>query len=246
MNLSQKLKKSERLESRPTYYITEYIWRVLIIQRFILLPLSRTNITPNLVTIFGILCVGCSFALLYSGYNALSGCFYLLYSLADHTDGMLARLKGQSSALGHIMDYISDYIAWFGLIVLAGYLYDVSVWLVGFTCVTLLIHQQFCKHFIHARLKRLKTIYRFGLKKWFLERGVLLGIDASLLAWILAFGIFSTKFELCFYILGVIYILDIIYRLIELNLNLKLQKRLGGGRWTLKTKPISSPAPHRA
>ena len=229
MNLDEKLKKSERLESHPTYYITEYIWRVLIIQRFILPTLLHTAITPNLITIFGMACTLLSFALLYNGYNVLSGIFYIIYSLADHTDGMLARLRGQSSTLGHYMDYASDYIAWFGLIVLAGYLYDINAFLVSFICVILLFHQQFCKHFIHPRLKKLKNIHRFGLKKWLLERGFLLGIDASLLAWILAFGIFSGEFEICFYILGMIYILDIIYRLFELNLNFKIQKKLGGG-----------------
>ncbi|ECL2930137.1 hypothetical protein FSR86_08420, partial [Campylobacter jejuni] len=52
MNLDEKLKKNERLENKRSYYISEYIIRVLIIQKFILLPLvQRTNIKPNQVTI---------------------------------------------------------------------------------------------------------------------------------------------------------------------------------------------------
>lgn len=242
MKLEEKLKKSDRLEKQPTYYITEYIYRVLIIQRFILLPLSRTNITPNQITFFGGFCMICSFILLYFGHNILSGVCFLMYSLADHTDGMLARLKNQSTKLGNLLDYICDYVAWFGLIILASYLYDINLFCTIFLIFALLFHQQFCKHFIHTRLKKLKTIHRFGLKKYLLNHGFLLGIDASLLALILAFSIFSTEFEISFYILGAIYIIDTIYRSIELYLNLKL----GGGRWTLAIKTMPSQALHQA
>lgn len=232
MKLDEKLKKSDRLEVKPTYYITEYIWRVLIVQKFILLPLAKTNITPNQVTIFGGFCIIGSFILLYLGHNVLSGILFLIYSISDHTDGTLSRLKNQSTKLGYFLDYTCDYIAWFGLIILASYLYNVSIFCTLFIISTLLFHQQFCKHFIHKRLKKLNKIYRFGLKKYLLERGILLGIDASLLAIVLSIAIFSLKFELCFYALGMIYLIDLIYRSTELYYNIKLNG--GGGKWRIK------------
>lgn len=221
-----KLKKAERLESKDTYYITEYIWRVLIVSKLILPLLIRTNIKPNHITIFAMLCVASSFILLYLGHNILSGILFLIYSIADHTDGMLARLRDQSTKLGYWLDYICDYTAWFGLIILATYIYHLSIFCASFVAFALLFHQQFCKHFIHAKLKKLNKIYRFGLKKYLLERGILLGIDVSLLAIILSISIFSLKFELCFYTLGIIYFIDILYRIIELYRNIKLN---GGG-----------------
>ena len=51
MDLDEKLKKAQRLEKK-SYYISEYLFRVLIIQKFILLPLAKTPITPNFITIY--------------------------------------------------------------------------------------------------------------------------------------------------------------------------------------------------
>ena len=99
MNLDERLKKAQRLEKIPTYYLSEYIWRVLIIQKFILIPLTKTSITPNQVTAMGGIFVILSFLSLYLGHNVIAGFCYLAYSILDHTDGILARYKNLKSKL---------------------------------------------------------------------------------------------------------------------------------------------------
>ena len=76
MNLDERLKKAQRLEKIPTYYLSEYIWRVLIIQKLILIPLTKTSITPNQVTAMGGIFVILSFLSLYLGHNVIAGFWY--------------------------------------------------------------------------------------------------------------------------------------------------------------------------
>ena len=78
--------------------------------------------------------------------------------------------------------------------------------------------------YILNQLRKLKSIKRFGLKKWFLDRGFLLGIDASLLAILISAGIMLGAFELMCYVVGGIFLFDLCYRLIELYANIKIQK----------------------
>ena len=71
----------------------------------------------------------------------------------------------------------------------------------------------------------LKTIHRFGIKKWFLERGFILGIDASLLAILISVMLFTAKVEFFCYLIGGIYIFEFIHRSIELYINIRLEKK---------------------
>lgn len=77
--------------------------------------LSKTPITPNLVTFTGL------FVVLLSGYwyaqgywlaYALGGLFYFLSVLFDEMDGMLARLTFKDSAFGCWLETIVDYTSY--------------------------------------------------------------------------------------------------------------------------------------
>ena len=68
--------------------------------------------------------------------------------------------------------------------------------------------------------------------KWFLDRGFLLGIDASLLAILISTGIMLGAFELMCYVVGGIFLFDLCYRLIELYANIKGRKNDDKHYWT--------------
>lgn len=225
MDLNQTLKKAERLETKVTFYFTEYIWRVLICQNLLLKPIAKTNITPNQITLFGLFLVLVSFVCMYFDYAILGGICFLIYSILDHLDGTLARYKNLSSKLGAKLDDICDHIAFNGVFIVAYFTHNMPLYLVICYIIILNFYRTYTASYIHPHLKKLKQIKRFGLKKFFLDRGWILGIDASLLGILLSIAIFTSYYEIIAYILCGIYIFDLIYRSIELWINEYLDRK---------------------
>lgn len=223
MDLDEKLKKAQRLEKK-SYYISEYLFRVLIIQKFILLPLAKTPITPNFITILSAIFAVLSFYFIYLGHFICAGLLFLVYSLLDHIDGMLARYKNLSSKIGKLLDASVDNLTFNGIFIFLFFCDLISLQACIFALVSMNIYNCITTFYILNQLRKLKSIKRFGLKKWFLDRGFLLGIDASLLAILISAGIMLGAFELMCYVVGGIFLFDLCYRLIELYANIKERK----------------------
>ncbi|EGF1230149.1 CDP-alcohol phosphatidyltransferase family protein [Campylobacter jejuni] len=222
MDLDEKLKKNERLENKRSYYISEYIIRVLIIQKFILLLLvQRTNIKPNQVTITAGVFALLSLIALYNHYAILAGILYFVYHFLDNIDGMLARYKNLSSKLGHFLDNIVDILAFNGAFIVAYLAYQIPIFPIIFVIIMMNFHALVCSQIIVKKLRTLKTIKRYGIKKFFLDRGFILGIDATLLCTLIILSFMSECFTFFFYLIGLIYLFDVLYRSIELYRNLK-------------------------
>lgn len=230
MDLDEKLKKEQRLENK-SYYITEYLFRVLIIQKFILLPLAKTPITPNTITILSAVFAALSFYLVYLGHFVSAGLLFLVYSLLDHIDGMLARYKNLSSKLGKFLDVSVDNLTFNGIFILLFICDLASLQSCVFALLIMNIYSCVTTFYILKQLRKLKSIKRFGLKKWLLDRGFLLGIDASLLAILISAGIMLGAFNFMCYLIGGIFLFDLCYRLIELYTNIKMQKNDDKSYW---------------
>lgn len=83
--------------------------------------LSKTPVTPNLITFSGLLVVLLSGYWYAQGYwlaYALGGLFYFLSVLFDEMDGMLARLTFKDSAFGCWLETVVDYASY--VVVFAG------------------------------------------------------------------------------------------------------------------------------
>lgn len=105
-----------------------------VIDKFILRKLSgfisklflRTSLTPNQVTIIGLI-LGLLSGLLFSfggyTYNISAGLIFFLSVVFDQSDGEMARLKYMESEFGRILDIISDTIV--HAAVVAGITYSV-------------------------------------------------------------------------------------------------------------------------
>jgi len=77
--------------------------------RPILLALARLGVTPNGLTLAGLLLVVLAGGLLAGGYRVWGAWILLLGSLADSLDGELARLLKRETALGGTLDSIVDH-----------------------------------------------------------------------------------------------------------------------------------------
>lgn len=81
------------------------------IARVCILPLVKTPVTPNHLTILRLvtgLAACCAFAIGTQEWNLWGGILWLISSFLDRADGELARVSGKSSEWGHKFDYFSD------------------------------------------------------------------------------------------------------------------------------------------
>lgn len=223
-DLDEVLKKEYRanIDKKVTYYIIEYYVRVFFMQRFVLLPLAnKTNVTPNQVTIFGSFMAFLSLLSLFLGNHILSFVCFFAYHFCDYIDGMLARYKKMSTKFGHYLDGITD-MTTFNLIFVAAYFgYEgVNIYLVLFVIFAINIHAIVATQYIVPKLRTLNSIRRFGIKKWFFDRGFLLGVDASLLGAMILLMLYTAYFNIFMLLLGCMYIFDMFYRLHELKINI--------------------------
>lgn len=83
---------------RYTTWITQPIARFLI----------RLGLSPNHVTLLGLLIVMGAAALLARGYLRWAGALLLIGSAADGVDGVMARLQGSSTVFGAFLDSTVD------------------------------------------------------------------------------------------------------------------------------------------
>ncbi|EAI8625051.1 CDP-alcohol phosphatidyltransferase family protein [Campylobacter lari] len=223
MNLDEKLKKRQRLEM--SYYPTEYIIRVLLLQKFILIPISKTPIKPNHITFFSLVLIIISFLAIYNHFTFLAGVFYICYSIFDHLDGMLARYKDLRSQFGSYLDKVVDHIGFNGIFIMAYIASYISLFECCLVIICMNLHRTICPYYILKNLRKIKNIKRFGIKKYFLDRGFILGIDASFIVVLISIGlIFNILFFIC-YFLSFLFLLDLIYRIFELRWNLTYDNR---------------------
>ncbi|EAJ6143223.1 CDP-alcohol phosphatidyltransferase family protein [Campylobacter lari] len=219
MNLDEKLKKRQRLEM--SYYPTEYIIRVLLLQKYILIPISKTSITPNHITISSLVLIVISFLAIYNHFTLLAGILYFVYCALDCLDGMLARYKDLRSQFGSYLDKVVDHIGFNGVFIMAYIASYISLFECCLAIICMNLHRTICPHYILKNLRKVKNIKRFGVKKYFLERGFLLGIDATLLVILISIGLIFNIFSLICYLLSFLFIFDLAYRFFELRYNLK-------------------------
>lgn len=86
--------------------------------RWLVKPLAKTLITPNQVTAGTLVLAVLGACLLATGDRAMSNWgagIFVLARFADHFDGELARLTGQSSRFGYYFDYAAGAVAYSAL-----------------------------------------------------------------------------------------------------------------------------------
>ena len=81
------------------------------VERHVARLLQRVGISPNQLTVLGILLSGATAYLLSVGQFVTGGALLVLASALDLADGSLARLQGRATAIGALLDSTADRIS---------------------------------------------------------------------------------------------------------------------------------------
>ena len=77
----------------------------------IMLPIARSKVTPNMLTVFGLFLNIVTAVVVGGGYLFASGMLLLFAGVFDMADGALARVKNASSQFGDFLDATLDRLA---------------------------------------------------------------------------------------------------------------------------------------
>lgn len=203
-------------------YIIEKVYRVDIINK-ILPYISKTSLTPNNITVFNMLVGILAIYLSYKGKLLYTAVLFQIYELLDHLDGSLARYKNMMSSGGEKLDILSDTIFYNLIFIFIGW-NRVASHLIFLFIIVMNFYGILTKYYIVPRLKKINNFKRFGVKKYFINRGYILGMDLTLLGGITTIGLFLGKIKLIYTISIFLYIIDILYRICELRNNEKIRE----------------------
>jgi len=207
--------------NNKTMHLAEAFYTNLFVQP--LLPLiSKTNITPNNITMINI---GNSFFMYYLAFNGNFKTVAILiqvYLFLDILDGNLARYKNMHSKLGAKLDSWCDTIFYNMIFISIGY---GRVNLVQLILVLILVNTYalIATYYIVPRLRMIKEIKRFGLKRKMMEKGYIIGMDLGTVDFITTVFLILGRVDILYTILIAGYIFDLIYRVFELKYNEKCQ-----------------------
>ena len=139
-----------------------------------LLPAIAKHSSPNMA--YAILFCFAYFYLSYLQKFSIVALLIQIYLFLDILDGNLARYKNMKSALGAKLDSINDKTFYTLLFVFIGYK-TVPLSLIFGVVLLINLYGIIATYYIVPRLRKLTRVERRGLKKYFMDRGFIIGMD---------------------------------------------------------------------
>ena len=206
---------------RKHFYVLEKHYTDLAVR---LLPhLARIGLTPNQVTIANLLNGLLIMASIAGHQYILAAVLTQLYLFLDILDGNLARYREMSTPLGAILDKMGDRFFYNGVMIVLGLATPVHwVWIVLFLLAHNL-HSIAATFYIVPAIRTMPTFKRFGLKKIWMKHGYILGMDLSTQDLLISLFIVTPGRVWILPAVTILYLVDLIYRLIELEQNRRLE-----------------------
>lgn len=206
---------------RDHFYLMEGIYTRLIVK---LLPyVGKSFLTPNMITSINIINTVVVFLSMWSGKYILAAILVQLYLFLDILDGNLARYQKKSTRIGAILDQISDRLFYNGVIIVLGLKIEINIlWILAY----LLIHNLYgiiATFYIVPHIRKMDSFRRDKVKQYFMDKGIILGMDLSSQDLITSVLILTPYKEWIIYLSTCLYGIDLIYRLIELQRNINKQ-----------------------
>ncbi len=197
-----------------------YWWErtLVLIGKPLIIFLVHTPITPNMITIFNMLVVMPLVCIASWNHK-----FYILavlvqmYMFCDILDGNLARNKNMKSELGRKLDILSDTFFYTLGYFFIGVGLKLPIWQVILFIFVQQIYGGVATYYIVPNIRKLKKFEHTKLKKFFIEKGILFGMDISLETLITSVLLFFPIRKIIFIVCPVLWIVDLIYRIYELK-----------------------------
>lgn len=206
---------------RKHFYVLEKHYTDLAVR--CLPTLAKTGLTPNQVTIANLINGLVIMAAIAAHQYLLAAILTQLYLFLDILDGNLARYREMSTRLGAILDKIGDRFFYNGVMVVLGLSTPVHwAWIVLFLLAHNL-HSIAATFYIVPAIRTMPSFRRFGLKKTWMAHGYILGMDLSTQDLLLSVLIVTPGRVWILPAATILYLVDLIYRLIELELNRRLE-----------------------
>lgn len=206
-------------------HVAESFYTNLIV-KYVLKPLGNTFVTPNMVTLSGSFLAILIFYLIFQKYYFAIAILIQVYLFIDILDGNLARYKDMKSKLGATLDTINDTMFYNLLFIFLG-INVVPIYLILGVVLLLNLYGIIATYYIVPRLRKLKHVQRRGLKKIFMDKGYIIGMDLGTVCILTSIFLIIGCIKLLYIVLIIGYILDILLRIHELNYNIKLEKKAG-------------------
>ncbi|MHB1412256.1 MAG: CDP-alcohol phosphatidyltransferase family protein [Thermoleophilia bacterium] len=184
--------------------------------------LGRTSISPNLLTVLGLLLTLGVAPLVWTGHYVTAAIVFTLGSICDMLDGAVARLSERVTPMGAFLDSTFDRVGE-GVVLTAialAYARDGSLWVVGASFATMI--GSFLVSYARARAEALGLDCKVGLMTR-PERLVLLGLGLLLQK----FGVLPV----------VMYILSVLTAVTVLQRVLHVRRRFREAEAVSTTKP---------
>lgn len=184
---------------------------------------SGGRISPNFVTILGLIAHVVIAIFIASDHLIVAGCLLVIFGLFDTLDGELARLQNKASAFGMLLDSITDrvkeivlYIGIAYFIIADGRPY-MAIWAVAACGISLLI--SYTNAWGDAVLSTVKAS-EHNVNKTF--RGGLLGFEMRMVVLIL--GLLANKIILAIIMVTILGTITVLQRLIYITSRLSHDK----------------------
>lgn len=204
-----------------TYYLIEGFYTKKMVDP--LLPhISKTFITPNMVTALNSVIGIFAFWLAYDNEYVVVAILMQVYLFLDILDGNLARYKDMKSDFGAKLDNINDRFFYTLIFVFIG-VNELSWRLILILVFSINLYAFITTFYIVPRLRKVEDVKRRKIKKHFMDKGYILGMDLSMMDLLATLFLVIKEIRLLFIVLIIFWNLDLIMRLSELWWNERLQ-----------------------
>lgn len=198
-----------------------YFWEGILMQvcKPIVYILLKTKITPNMITLFNLVCIIPSIIYVAWKRNFIAVAILIqVYAIIDILDGTIARNKNMTSDLGRKLDCFCDdffYILAYGVICyMNGFGMFFSLVFVG----TVKIYGLIATNFVVKKMKNTDNFKHTKIKQFFRKHSLILGMDVSMQNLIASISLILEKTYISFCVIIGMWIFDIVYRLYEVTI----------------------------
>ena len=191
---------------------------LVLFEKPLIMFLVSTPITPNMVTSMNLLLVlplVCVTAW-YHKFIILS-LLIQVYVFLDIMDGNLARNKNMKSEFGRKLDILSDTFFYTVGYFFIGIGMDEPIWIVVLFILVQRIYGLVATYYIVPNIRKLNHFEHTSIKKYFINKDIIFGMDVSLETLITSVLLFFPIRKIIFIICPILWSIDLVYRLYELK-----------------------------